>query len=620
MASAEGEAASRAFWQALLDEGADLRPPAAGAGSKQAKAQRDARKQCSRQARVRPVPDDLRRRLWWAATVGPHVPADSVVHEYQLAREACAAEQFPAGHARMFTCHVHIERNVARVGTEPDAGHEQRYLNVLQCLAWRHTEDGNALPAYIPWLPPIVAVSLRWLTEAEAFAVARAISPSSGAFDADSPVTPVMHSRMSSWLMLQTFERIASIKFSKLSYAALDYYRPKDHVLQRTSSKRGAAKAAVEFPAGSPRPFAGVVAHWAWSLKPGALPWVLDCFFLEGTKAFYRIGLVLLQHWEAVRQAGAAPASGGGSGGAGADTAAVDLAGLALTGTALDDFEAIAGRCGRESIPAAYAFKFSSSYIAKCHAKGADVARQAMQAAGRNLGVLEAAPGGGGAGSQAQAPPAMGMAPPFEPTTAATLLLGRAGMASLWLQAVPVRYQHRRPELVFTTDTHGYNLQRFYQHCGDHSPTLLLVRGIPVAPAGGTAAGAGVGASLAGAYLSHGWTDRHATRGYFGSGETCLIRCAQPAVPTATPATDDDGAGPQVDVYRWSEQESAAAHFMTGDDARIAVGGGGAGHGLELDKDFEYGTTAACDTFLNHPLMATTKFRCASVEVWRLDC
>lgn len=33
----------------------------------------------------------------------------------------------------------------------------------------------------------------------------------------------------------------------------------------------------MALPAGFTRPFAGVVTHWVWSLKPGALPWVVDC-------------------------------------------------------------------------------------------------------------------------------------------------------------------------------------------------------------------------------------------------------------------------------------------------------------------------------------------------------
>ena len=56
---------------------------------------------------------------------------------------------------------------------------------------------------------------------------------------------------------------------------------------------------------------------------------------------------------------------------------------------------------------------------------------------------------------------------------------------------------------------------------------------------------------------------------------------------------------------------------MAGDAERIAVGGGGIGHGLELDSDFATCMSHSCATFGNDPLGGDKfQFKCANVEAW----
>lgn len=45
---------------------------------------------------------------------------------------------------------------------------DPRLYRVLQRMAWIHTSSGVPLPLYMPWLPPLVAVLLRWLPEVSA--------------------------------------------------------------------------------------------------------------------------------------------------------------------------------------------------------------------------------------------------------------------------------------------------------------------------------------------------------------------------------------------------------------------------------------------------------------------
>lgn len=43
---------------------------------------------------------------------------------------------------------------------------------------------------------------------------------------------------------------------------------------------------------------------------------------------------------------------------------------------------------------------------------------------------------------------------------------------------------------------------------------------------------------------------------------------------------------------------------------------GGGGYGLWLDADFEHGSSAASDTYLNEPLSNTEQFKVLKIEVW----
>ena len=56
--------------------------------------------------------------------------------------------------------------------------------------------------------------------------------------------------------------------------------------------------------------------------------------------------------------------------------------------------------------------------------------------------------------------------------------------------------------------------------------------------------------------------------------------------------------------------------FLHCNHDRIAIGGGGAGHAIEIDDDLRHGTTYASSTFENEPLTPTTDFECVGLEFW----
>ena len=137
-----------------------------------------------------------------------------------------------------------------------------------------------------------------------------------------------------------------------------------------------------------------------------------------------------------------------------------------------------------------------------------------------------------------------------------------------------------------------YALQSFLDVCSDVAPTVLAIK---------TMSG-----QVFGAFLPHPWSRwREHNIGYFGSPETFLF--------SANP-------GKEYVPYTWVGMDDAAkesAYFMYATASTIAVGGGGSGHGIQLDAELR-GSSSTCDTFLNARLAGETEaFECAAVEVWQ---
>ncbi len=116
---------------------------------------------------------------------------------------------------------------------------------------------------------------------------------------------------------------------------------------------------------------------------------------------------------------------------------------------------------------------------------------------------------------------------------------------------IPIRYHLKDIVCIFTTEEHGYLLPKFYDKCEHEAPTLLVVR---------TTTG-----RVFGAFLTYNWAHRNAAlKGYFGTGETFLF-----------------SINPTYKSFKWVGMEKDLAdppcYYMTADESRIAIGGGGDG-------------------------------------------
>ena len=91
--------------------------------------------------------------------------------QYKQAGEECEAHDFPSKGPAAFCGDISmISAGLHSIGPQPPPGtiQDPRLYRVLQRMAWIHTSSGVPLPLYMPWLPPLVAVLLRWLPEVSA--------------------------------------------------------------------------------------------------------------------------------------------------------------------------------------------------------------------------------------------------------------------------------------------------------------------------------------------------------------------------------------------------------------------------------------------------------------------
>ena len=120
-----------------------------------------------------------------------------------------------------------------------------------------------------------------------------------------------------------------------------------------------------------------------------------------------------------------------------------------------------------------------------------------------------------------------------------------------------------------------------------------------------------------GAYFTEPWHSEHRpfpdSRPYWGTSDTFVFTCA-----------------PKFTCYPWmgheqaarGEQVTAPGLFMSVDEKRLAVGGGGpSGHALEIDDDLNRGWSDISLAFCNPPLHGNTggnggSFTVNSVEMW----
>ncbi|XP_018575683.1 TBC1 domain family member 24 isoform X1 [Anoplophora glabripennis] len=167
-------------------------------------------------------------------------------------------------------------------------------------------------------------------------------------------------------------------------------------------------------------------------------------------------------------------------------------------------------------------------------------------------------------------------------------------LLTLW-SWLPVRITMYQPILLYTTEEHGCSLTTFYVRVEQHEPTLLMIKTC--------------NNEVFGAYCSSRWgernikDDRGNRQAYFGTGETFLFSLY-----------------PERAKYPWVGMEGdkiqhGAELFMAADSKMITIGGG-EGQAIWMDENIRYGKTDKCATFNNPPLCPSGDFEIRVLEVY----
>ncbi|XP_047986883.1 GTPase-activating protein skywalker isoform X1 [Leguminivora glycinivorella] len=176
----------------------------------------------------------------------------------------------------------------------------------------------------------------------------------------------------------------------------------------------------------------------------------------------------------------------------------------------------------------------------------------------------------------------------------------RQKLFTLW-SWLPVRITMYQPVLLYTTEEHGCSLTTFYVRVEHHEPTLLMIKTC--------------NNEVFGAYCSTRWFERNQKdergnrQAYFGTGETFLfslhpVRAKYPWVGTLEDKAEDEG-----------KSHHALTLFMAGDSTMITVGGGD-GQAIWMDENIRFGKTDRCSTFNNPPLCPSGDFEIRVLEVY----
>lgn len=167
-------------------------------------------------------------------------------------------------------------------------------------------------------------------------------------------------------------------------------------------------------------------------------------------------------------------------------------------------------------------------------------------------------------------------------------------LLTLW-SWLPVRITMYQPILLYTTEEHGCSLTTFYVRVEQHEPTLLMIKTC--------------NNEVFGAYCSSRWgernqkDDRGNRQAYFGTGETFLFSLY-----------------PERAKYPWVGMDGdkvnhGAELFMAADSKMITIGGG-EGQAIWMDENIRFGKTDKCQTFNNPPLCPSGDFEIRVLEVY----
>ncbi|XP_072936391.1 GTPase-activating protein skywalker isoform X4 [Epargyreus clarus] len=351
-----------------------------------------------------------------------------------------------------------------------------------------------------------------------------------------------------------------------------------------------------------------IYADWQWWIL-AALPFphlvrVLDCFFHEGIKVFYRVALaiLILFHKHSTNQNSEWYAEATKNG--------VDHA--------IDKFCRNMPASPTKLLRTAFSIRaLSSQYISRVFIKtemtlkskqvitGARLVRSRssdnlptsqsqvnIQMMSHTLTIRE--------GSHSPGPRALSMGV-YPIQAIKSQILDQSELFTLW-SWLPVRITMYQPVLLYTTEEHGCSLTTFYVRVEHHEPTLLMIKTC--------------NNEVFGAYCSTRWFERNQKdergnrQAYFGTGETFLFslypeRAKYPWVGCAALA---DGKGDER-VAHGSEL------FMAADSKMITIGGGD-GQAIWMDENIRFGKTDRCSTFNNPPLCPSGDFEIRVLEVY----
>ncbi|CAH2066004.1 unnamed protein product, partial [Iphiclides podalirius] len=352
-----------------------------------------------------------------------------------------------------------------------------------------------------------------------------------------------------------------------------------------------------------------IYSDWQWWIL-AALPFphlvrVLDCFFNEGIKVFYRVALAILiqfhKHSTNTNSEWYAEATKNG----------VDHA--------IDKFCRNMPSSPTKLLRTAFSIRaLSSQYISRVFIKTEMTLKSKQVITGSRL--VRSRSSDNLPTSQSQVNIQM---------MSHTLTIRELFTLWSWL---PVRITMYQPVLLYTTEEHGCSLTTFYVRVEHHEPTLLMIKTC--------------NNEVFGAYCSTRWFERNQKdergnrQAYFGTGETFLFslypeRAKYPWVGCSAGA---DGKGEEQRVAHGSELfmaadskmitigggsegegEGGATHasslFMAADNTMITIGGGD-GQAIWMDENIRFGKTDRCSTFNNPPLCPSGDFEIRVLEVY----
>ncbi|CAB3231462.1 unnamed protein product [Arctia plantaginis] len=332
-----------------------------------------------------------------------------------------------------------------------------------------------------------------------------------------------------------------------------------------------------------------IYADWQWWIL-AALPFphlvrVLDCFFHEGIKVFYRVALAILilfnKHASNQNSEWYAEATKNG----------VDHA--------IDKFCRNMPASPTKLLRTAFSIRaLSSQYISRVFIKTEMTLKSKAVITGNRL--VRSRSSDNLPTSQSQVNIQM-MSHTLTIRERMSEETCKQMLFTLW-SWLPVRITMYQPVLLYTTEEHGCSLTTFYVRVEHHEPTLLMIKTC--------------NNEVFGAYCSTRWFERNQKdergnrQAYFGTGETFLFSLypERAKYPWVGVTSGNDGKG-----------EERVAHgselFMAADSKMITIGGGD-GQAIWMDENIRFGKTDRCSTFNNPPLCPSGDFEIRVLEVY----